>query len=61
MPYVRAKRVAEQRAFEQRYRDFQLFSLKKYHPAFRPGGPLEHLSYEEIRKRFNVTDCYHGM
>lgn len=47
-----------QARFVRRYRDFKLYAVKHYHPAFRSGGSQAHLSYEEIRSKYDVTACY---
>lgn len=58
IPTTRAKHAHEQEKFIRRFRDFKLYSIKKYHPAFREGGPLSRLSYDEIRESYNLDECY---
>ena len=57
-PSIRARRLAEERYTQQRLRYFKLYAVKKYHPAFGDTGPLAHLNYDEIARRYNVSELY---
>ncbi|MBN8550693.1 MAG: hypothetical protein J0M12_15370 [Deltaproteobacteria bacterium] len=58
VPTLRARNAHAEREFKRRYKNFKLYSVKKYHPAFRDGGPLSRLSYDEIRESYNLDECY---
>ena len=60
-PVLRAQDMREEYAFMERYRDFQAYAVRKYHPAFRDNPYLAQLSLREIRRKYNVSDAYHQL
>ena len=58
VPALRALHLEAEKKANKRYQDFKLYAVKKYHPAFRTGGVLSHLSYSEIRQAYRIDECY---
>ena len=52
VPVAAYQKKSSKRKLEEDYRHFQVYTLKKY------CQPLQHLSYEEIREKYNVTGTY---
>lgn len=54
-PIYTATRKKQKRKFWSYYRHFQLQEIQKHYPE------LEHLTLNEIRERYNVTEAYNRL
>ncbi|GEM_PF-6108397 len=55
LPVREAKRARSKQAFDDTYRAFQLYYIKKHYPE------VEDLSFEEIKGKFNIRSAYNSL
>jgi len=57
-PILQARRRAAIARGARDLREAQIYIIKRYHPAFKPGSELAALSFSEISRRFDVDGTY---
>ena len=55
VPMRQAKRVKERVAFDETYRAFQLYYVKKHYPE------VKDLSYEQLKRQYDVSAAYNSL
>jgi hypothetical protein len=60
-PIRRFKQAQANAQFDRRFRNFKMYAVRNYHPAFRYNPALSKLSNREIEKIFDIDKSYNDI